>query len=153
MTNHKAVLPSKYKVWWATLLHIYHSVCWWKSVNMWQSYRQEYSVLFFDSRRRCTRNLQMTVILGRGAPIMLWLIIGRPVIGRLPIVYFRTHLRPIKVTERYFKSNSISTRLLFRLFFVLLNVEDDTWLITESLVISLSSMWTAVKSIFCCFAY
>ena len=41
-----------------------------------------------------------------------------------------------------------STRLLFRLYFVLLNVEDDTWLITESLVISLSSMSTAVKSIF-----
>jgi len=57
---------------------------------------------------------------------MLWLIIGRPIIGRLPIVYFRTHLRSIKVTERYFKSNSISTHLLFRLFFVLLNVEDDT---------------------------
>ena len=68
----------------------------------------------------------MTVILDRGAPIVLWLIIGRPVIGRLPIIYFRTHLRSIKVTERYFKSNSISTRLLFRLFFVLLNVEDDT---------------------------
>ena len=34
-----------------------------------------------------------------------------------------------------------------------LNVKDDTWLITESLVISLSSMWTAVKSVFCCFAY
>ena len=28
----------------------------------------------------------------RGAPIMLW-----PIIGRLPIVYFRTHLRSIKV--------------------------------------------------------
>ena len=41
-----------------------------------------------------------------------------------------------------------STHLLFRLYFVLLNVEDDTWLITESLVISLSTMWTAVKSIF-----
>jgi len=41
-----------------------------------------------------------------------------------------------------------STHILFRLYFVLLNVEDDTWLITESLVISLSSVWTAVKSIF-----
>jgi len=33
----------------------------------------------------------------RGAPIMLWPIISRPIIGRLPIVYFRTHLRSIKI--------------------------------------------------------
>ena len=44
-----------------------------------------------------------------------------------------------------------STHLLFRHYFVLLNVEDDMWLITESLVISVSSMWTAVKSIFLLF--
>jgi len=31
-------------------------------------------------------------LLIRAAPIMLW-----PIIGRLPIVYFRTHLRSIKV--------------------------------------------------------
>jgi len=44
---------------------------------------------------------------------MLWLIIGRPIrlsaqnnrpiIGRLPIVYFRTHLRSIKVRGTIFE--------------------------------------------------
>jgi len=68
----------------------------------------------------------------------------RQIIGRSPIVHFRTHLRSLKCIWNWIAS----THLLFHLHFVLLNVEDDMWLITESLVISLLSMWTQLKAFF-----
>jgi len=45
-----------------------------------------------DCRPSACLSSAVDYISTRGAPIMLW-----PIIGRLPIVYFWTHLRSIKV--------------------------------------------------------